>query len=203
MKLSRQDKRESLAGFTGTNSSNLPGRSSSSLSRCDDLSLERWLLNQENLACLLSMCQGIVEMPYKQRRSSSQVLLCLYCRAATVLQHDVQNNNYCAVFIAKRRHSVIHSPLNTHTPGFLLSTFSYCKTARNHALKINNPTCVRKSIQNSPTSLLVNRSIEHKHLLKCLLRWPWELPKHPPPWSFKTEMRHWVSCYKAVHWPVS
>ena len=35
--------------------------------------LERWLAKEENVSCLLSMCQGIVEMPYKQRRASSQV----------------------------------------------------------------------------------------------------------------------------------
>ena len=68
LKLARQDKRESLAGFSSsTTLSNLPDMF------YGELSLEQWLLKEENQSCLLSMCQGIVEVPYKQRKSSSQV----------------------------------------------------------------------------------------------------------------------------------
>lgn len=71
LKLARQDKRESLAGFYNTtNLSNLPGKLSLLYG---GLSIEQWLLKEENQSCLLSMCQGIVEVPYKQRKSSSQV----------------------------------------------------------------------------------------------------------------------------------
>ena len=71
LKLARQDKRESLAGFSSsTTLSNLPDRLSLFYG---GLSLEQWLLKEENQSCLLSMCQGIVEVPYKQRKSSSQV----------------------------------------------------------------------------------------------------------------------------------
>ena len=71
LKLARQDKRESLAGFSSsTTLSNLPGRLSLF---CGGESIEQWLLREENQSCLLSMCQGIVEIPYKQGRNSSQV----------------------------------------------------------------------------------------------------------------------------------
>ncbi len=73
LKLARQDKRESLAAL-----SEEPDVSNFSLRTISTPSsqlqpLEEWLSKEENLSCLLSMCQGIVEMPYKQRRRSSQV----------------------------------------------------------------------------------------------------------------------------------
>lgn len=72
MKLSRQGKRESLAGLSEeADMSSFSLRPS--LSSSQQQPLEEWLSKKENLACLLSMCQGVVEMPYKQRRRSSQV----------------------------------------------------------------------------------------------------------------------------------
>lgn len=71
LKLSRQDKRESLVGLSEVDMSTYFLRPSPS----NQQPLEEWLSKKENLSCLLSMCQGIVEMPYKQRRRSSQVLL--------------------------------------------------------------------------------------------------------------------------------
>ena len=74
LKLARQDKRELLAGLSGTDKTNLSVRSARSLGLLDD-----WLRREENVACLLSMCQGIVDMPYKQRKISSQVSRCGPC----------------------------------------------------------------------------------------------------------------------------
>ena len=69
LKLSRQDKRELLAGLSGTDLSRLSLRPSLGSRQ----PLEQWLLKEENLCCLMSMCQGLVEVPYKQRRRSNQV----------------------------------------------------------------------------------------------------------------------------------
>ena len=74
LKLARQDKRESLAGLSeeadvSTKISLRPIATPSAQLQ----PLEEWLSKEENASCLLSMCQGIVEMPYKQRRRSSQV----------------------------------------------------------------------------------------------------------------------------------
>ena len=76
LKLARQDKRESLAGLSeeadvSTKISLRPIATPSARLQ----PLEEWLSEEENASCLLSMCQGIVEMPYKQRRRSSQVYI--------------------------------------------------------------------------------------------------------------------------------
>lgn len=76
LKLSRQDKRESLAGISEADMSTSTFSLRPSLSGGQPL--EEWLSKEENLSCLLSMCQGIVEMSYKQRRRSSQVCVLKY-----------------------------------------------------------------------------------------------------------------------------
>lgn len=75
LKLSRQDARESLASLSGGNASLLSIKPSSSLTNERSSGLEEWLLKEENLACLMSMCQGILEVPYKQQRRTSEVSL--------------------------------------------------------------------------------------------------------------------------------
>lgn len=71
LKLARQDKRESLAGLS--EEADMSTISLGPTPSAQLQPLEEWLSEEENVSCLLSMCQGIVEMPYKQRRRSSQV----------------------------------------------------------------------------------------------------------------------------------
>lgn len=77
LKLARQDKRESLAGLSEeADVSTISLRPTPNGLQLQPL--EEWLSKEENVSYLLSMCQGIVEMPYKQRRRSSQVIDIVY-----------------------------------------------------------------------------------------------------------------------------
>ena len=102
LKLSRQGKRESLAGLSEEDNMS-PFSLRPSLSSQQQQPLEEWLSKKENLSCLLSMCQGIVEMPYKQRRRNSQVHLHMLLYTACKVR--VQS---CTV------ETVTHGPIAKH-----------------------------------------------------------------------------------------
>ena len=76
MKTSKQDCRESAATVTQS-TNHIAGSGSHDL----DEEMEQhtachgieWLIREENYSCMLSLCQGIVDMAFKQPKGSSAV----------------------------------------------------------------------------------------------------------------------------------